>query len=134
MAELLGIYAWGFVGFGIREVLTKMFYTNQDTKTPMKTSSISIIVNIVLSIFLALTLEIKGIAYATVISIYTGVVLIGMRYIKKCTIGMGRNSLLELINVVISVIITMAFAFWNSSQLMLENDIIKLGVGSVLLL
>lgn len=111
-----------------------MFYANQDTKTPMKTSSISIIVNIVLSIFIALTLGIKGIAYATVISIYTGVVLIGIRYVKKYRIGMGRNSLLELIKVAISVIITMAFAFWISSQLMLENDIIKLGVGSVLII
>ncbi|MBF4695129.1 murein biosynthesis integral membrane protein MurJ [Fusibacter ferrireducens] len=69
-------YAIGMIGFGLREVLSRGFYSLQDTKTPMINSAIGMLLNIVLNIILSQLLGIGGLALATSISaIFTTMLL-----------------------------------------------------------
>lgn len=69
-------YSIGMIGFGLREVLSRTFYSLQDTKTPMINAAMGIILNIILNIILSKYLGIRGLALATSISaIFTTILL-----------------------------------------------------------
>ena len=61
-------YSLGMTAFGLRSVLTRAFYSLQDTRTPMKNATFAVIVNIVLNISLSQRMGIAGLALATSIS------------------------------------------------------------------
>lgn len=61
----LFFYSVGMIGFGLSEVLSKAFYSMQDTKTPMINATIGVSLNIVLNIILSKYLGIGGLALAT---------------------------------------------------------------------
>lgn len=72
----LFFYSIGMVGFGLRDILSRAFYSMQDTKTPMINASIGMGLNIVLNIILSKYLGIGGLALATSIAaIFTTVLL-----------------------------------------------------------
>jgi putative peptidoglycan lipid II flippase len=56
------------LGFGQREMLSRAFYSLQDTRTPMINAAIAVILNIILNIILSKFLGIGGLALATSIS------------------------------------------------------------------
>lgn len=97
-SHALFFYAIGMVGFGLREVLSRAFYSLQDTKTPMFNAAIAMILNIVLNIVLSKFLGIGGLALATSISaIFTTILLfislrkkIGPFGMKNITISFGK--------------------------------------------
>ncbi len=62
------MYSIGMVAFGLRDILGKVFYALQDTKTPMINGAIAMIMNIVLNIILVKYLQLAGLALATSIS------------------------------------------------------------------
>jgi putative peptidoglycan lipid II flippase len=64
----LFFYSIGMVGFGLREILSRAFYSVQDTKTPMRNAVLGMILNIILNIILSKFLGIGGLALATSIS------------------------------------------------------------------
>ena len=45
-------YSIGMIGFGLRDILGKVFYSLQDTKTPMINGAIAMGLNIILNISL----------------------------------------------------------------------------------
>ena len=67
-ALALAMYSIGMVAYGLRDVLGKIFYSLQDTKTPMINGAIAMIMNIVLNIILVKYLQLAGLALATSIS------------------------------------------------------------------
>jgi len=64
----LVFYAVGMLGFGLREILTKVFYSLQDTKTPMINGVISMILNIVFNLILIRFMGHAGLALGTSLS------------------------------------------------------------------
>lgn len=74
-------YSIGMVGFGLREILSRAFYSMQDTKTPMINAAIALTINIVLNIILSRFLGIGGLALATSISAIfcTGLLFLSLR-------------------------------------------------------
>jgi putative peptidoglycan lipid II flippase len=74
-------YSLGLVGMALKLFLDKVYYSLQDTKTPMLNSFIAIGFNIVLNFILIKFMEHKGLALATSISttITTGLMLYGLR-------------------------------------------------------
>lgn len=64
----LFFYAIGMIGFGLREVLSRGFYSLKDSKTPMINGVIAVGVNIVLNLTLSRFLGIGGLALATSVS------------------------------------------------------------------
>jgi putative peptidoglycan lipid II flippase len=70
-------FSIGMVGFGLRDVFSRAFYSMQDTKTPMINAAIGVILNIILNIILSKYMGIGGLALATSISaIFTTLLLI----------------------------------------------------------
>jgi len=64
----LGCYSLGIVGVGFRELLSRAFYSLQDTRTPMMNGVIAICTNIILSIILVRILGVGGLAMAASLS------------------------------------------------------------------
>ncbi|MDN4605921.1 murein biosynthesis integral membrane protein MurJ [Sporosarcina highlanderae] len=67
-AIALFFYSIGMVGIGYRELLFRVFYSLQDTKTPMINATVTVLLNIVLNIILSKYLGIGGLALATSLS------------------------------------------------------------------
>lgn len=82
-AIALACYSIGMVGFGLREILNKVFYSLQDTKTPMINGAMAVGVNILLSIILIKFLGHAGLAIATSISAIVCIVLLFISLKKK---------------------------------------------------
>lgn len=61
-------YSIGMVGFGLRDILGKVFYSLQDTKTPMKNGVIAMIMNIVFNLVLVKFMGHAGLALGTSLS------------------------------------------------------------------
>ena len=64
----LVFYSIGMLGIGLREVLSRVFFSYQDTRTPMINAGIGMFLNIILNIVLSEYLGIGGLALATSIA------------------------------------------------------------------
>lgn len=106
----LFFYSIGMLGFGLREVLSRTFYSLQDTKTPMVNAAIAVVINIILNIILSRYLGIGGLALATSISgiICTVLLFISLRKkigpfgMKKITISFMKIIVASLVMGVIA--------------------------------
>lgn len=74
-------YSIGMLGVGLRDILSRAFYSMQDTKTPMINASVAVLMNIVLNIVLSRFMGIGGLALATSISALfcTGTLFVSLR-------------------------------------------------------
>ena len=77
----LFFYSIGMLGYGLRQIISRAFYSMQDTKTPVINASIAVVINIILNLVLSRFLGIGGLALATSISalICTGLLFISFR-------------------------------------------------------
>ena len=77
----LFFYSIGILAYGLKELLAKSFYSLQDTKTPVRNATISVFINIILSIVLVRIMGIGGLALGSSISamVTTGLLLISLR-------------------------------------------------------
>ena len=77
----LFFYSIGMIGAGLRDVISRAFYSLQDTKTPVINAAISMVMNIVLNLILSYFMGIGGLALATSISAIfcTGLLFISLR-------------------------------------------------------
>lgn len=67
-AIALVFYSIGIIGFGLREVLSKVFYSLQDTKIPMINGIIAMILNIIINLVLIGRMGHAGLALGTSLS------------------------------------------------------------------
>lgn len=65
-------YSIGMIGYGLREVLSRAFYSLQDTRTPMINAAIAMVLNIILNFILVRYLGVGGLALATSIAALFG--------------------------------------------------------------
>lgn len=79
-------YSLGMIGSGLRIIISKAFYSLQDTKTPMLNGFFAIIVNIILNLILIKPLAHGGLALATSISSTLGTILLlySLRAKRSC--------------------------------------------------
>jgi putative peptidoglycan lipid II flippase len=64
VSSALTFFAIGLVGYGITEIVTRVFYAMRDTRTPVVTGILTIILNIILSALFIGSLGHKGLALA----------------------------------------------------------------------
>ncbi|HSQ87301.1 murein biosynthesis integral membrane protein MurJ [Romboutsia sp.] len=95
-ASALVFYSIGLIGFGIRDILGKVFYSLQDTKTPMINGAIAMGINIVLNIILVRFMGHNGLAFATSISAILTIVLL-FRSLKKKVGYFGQDKIIKVI-------------------------------------
>lgn len=81
-ATALVFYSIGMVGFGLRDILDKVFYSLKDTRVPMINGIISVLLNIILNIILVKVMGHGGLALATSLSAIICIFLL-FRSLKK---------------------------------------------------
>ncbi len=64
----LFFYSIGMIRYGLRQIMSRAFYSIQDTKTPVINATIAVVINIFLNIILSRYMGIGGLALATSIS------------------------------------------------------------------
>lgn len=103
-AVALIFYSIGMIGFGLRDILGKVFYSLQDTKTPMINGAIAMVLNIILNIcFVKFTnMQLAGLAFATSISAIVTIILLFISLRKKIGPFGGKSILLIIIKSLIS--------------------------------
>jgi len=94
-SSALFYYSIGMIGFGMRDLLTRVFFSMQDAKTPMINGVIATLLNIVMTVIFSKFMGIAGIALATSISalITTGLLFYSLR--KKIGPVGGRGVLMS---------------------------------------
>lgn len=74
-ANILMVYIIGIIAFSLRHVMSRAFYSIHDTKTPMVNGAIAIVFNIVLNLILSKYMGYIGLAVATTIAAFIGLLL-----------------------------------------------------------
>jgi len=82
-SQVLFFSIMALFGNGIQDILGRVFYSLQDTKTPMINGTIAIILNIILNFILTPFMGIGGLALATSLSAIVAMVLMGISLHKK---------------------------------------------------
>lgn len=82
-SSALFYYSIGILAYGLRDILSKAFYSLQDTKTPVKNATISVFINVVLSVVLVKYMGIGGLALSGSISAIIATILLFISLRKK---------------------------------------------------
>jgi putative peptidoglycan lipid II flippase len=123
-------YTVGLVGHSVVEIISRAFYSMQDTRTPVVIGVIAMSLNIALSIILGAFfqrigwLPIGGLALAN--SIATGLEAIVLLFImRKRLHGLEGTRIIKLISqVLIAVIVMGAFLWWLINYVVLLDGLI----------
>ncbi|SJZ88096.1 murein biosynthesis integral membrane protein MurJ [Garciella nitratireducens] len=132
----LFFYSIGMIGFGFREILSRAFYSMQDTKTPMMNAALSMVLNIILNLILSKILGIGGLALSTSISAIFSTILLFINLRKKVgPLGIKRFSI-TFIKIFISSLFMgiIAKSSYNRLLMMLEDNLsilISIGIGAL---
>lgn len=75
-SQALIFYSIGLIAMALRLMLTRVYYSLQDTKTPMVNGAISVVFNIVLNLILVKFMAHSGLALATSVATTIGTILL----------------------------------------------------------
>lgn len=91
-SQALTFYSLGLVGSSLRLMLNKVYYSYQDTVTPMVNGILAVIINLIFNLILVKPMAHSGLALATSISstITTLLLFINLRKKMKGPIGLKR--------------------------------------------
>lgn len=103
----LFFYAFGLCAYGGIKLLVTCLYSMQDTKTPVKTAGLAVILNIILNLILMYPLKLGGLALATSISAAFNFVLLYL-HLKKKIGHLGTREIADSFLRVLSAGIVMA--------------------------
>lgn len=129
----LAMYSVGLVAYGLRDITNKVFYSLQDTKTPMIYGAVAMGLNIVFNIILSQFMGHAGLALGTSLSAIICTILLYINLGKKIgNFGQAKiikTSLKALIAAIIMGVITKYTYGYIDSILgvSLINNIISLG-------
>lgn len=135
-ANALFFYALGMIGFGLREILYRAFYSMQNTKTPMINASLSVVMNIILNLILSKFLGLGGLALATSLSALFGTGLLFISLRKKIGPFGMKNTIISLIKIVLSSL-GMGVVAYLTYQILLprvsgnRSLLVSIGVGTI---
>jgi putative peptidoglycan lipid II flippase len=101
-SQAISAFALGLPAFILAKILTPMFYANGDTKTPLKITIYTLIMNTALNIILMYFLSHTGIALGTSIAAWFNIYLL-YKYAKK---NYNLHIDLSVINFTIKIIIS----------------------------
>lgn len=120
----LVMYSIGLIGFGLREILRRVFYSFKDTKTPVINGVLSMVINIVLNLILVKYMGHAGLALATSISSIICIFLLFISLNKK--IGyFGQDKILKTMIKSLIASVVMGIVTYYFSNII--GSIIKIG-------
>ncbi|WP_101773095.1 murein biosynthesis integral membrane protein MurJ [Peptostreptococcus faecalis] len=127
-ANILVIYITGVLPFALRDVMSRGFYSVEDSKTPMTNSIIAIALNIILNLAFIKPFGYQGLALGTAISAYIGLFLFNRSMKKKITEFNPKSNIIVFIKCLISALImavVVTFVFGAVTPLLQGGLIIK---------
>ena len=101
-ARALFFFSIGMTFFGLRDVLTKAFYSLQDTKTPVINATIGMVLNIILNIVLSRFMGISGLPLATSISGIVTTLMLFISLRKKIGPFGMRETMISLLKIIVA--------------------------------
>ena len=104
-AVVLSFYAIGIIGIGVREILSRVYYSQMDTKTPVINSVIMVAINVILSITLSKVLGLKGLAIATSVSFIAGAILIYIPLRRRMGKVFNKETVKDIIKIIIATVL-----------------------------
>ena len=124
----LVFYSIGMIGFGLRDILGKVFYSLQDTKTPMINGAIAMGLNIILNIsFVKFTnMQLAGLALATSTSALVTIILLFINLRIKIGPFGGKYVVTVFIKALLSALL-MALV----TRFVYNNLALRLGTGTL---
>ncbi len=84
-------YAIGLTGFFAQQILTRAFYSLQESKTPMKTAIIAVLINLFLNLTLIWPLGTGGLAASTAVCAYIQVVFLAIALHRRLPLPVYDN-------------------------------------------
>lgn len=125
----LSCYALGIIGSGVREVLSRVFYAFQDTKTPMRNATIGLVMNIVLNLILSRFFGIGGLAFATALSSTLIAVLLWVRLRKKLGNFEDKKVWTDFYKILLSsIVMALGVILLKKMCPMVFGEIVSLGI------
>ncbi|HSP23216.1 MAG TPA: murein biosynthesis integral membrane protein MurJ [Planococcus sp. (in: firmicutes)] len=117
----LFFYTIGMLGFGLREVLAKVFYSLEDSKTPMISAVGAMFLNVVLNIVLSRFMGINGLALATSISALATTAVLYISLVRKVGSMNTKKILMDITKAVFAAAVMgvaakSVFAYLDSPQ------------------
>lgn len=133
----LFFYSIGMAGFGLRDILSRAFYSMQDTKTPMINASIGMLLNIILNIILSKYMGIGGLALATSIAATFTTFLLFVNLRRKIgPFGMKQISISFLkvlfASLIMGLFAKLSFDYLTTTLSQNLSLLVAIGVGVVL--
>ncbi len=101
-SNALLFYSIGMIGYGLMEILNKAFYAMQDSKTPMKTSVVAILLNVALSLALVKYMGYTGLPLAASITSIVIAILMIVMISKNVNRLVEKDDLKELAKILFS--------------------------------
>lgn len=102
---MLFFYALGLLGFGLREVLSKVFYSLEDSKTPMINAFGAMFLNVGLNLTLSRIMGLNGLALATSIAAIVSTVLLYISLVRKIGSLDSRRLSADLLKGILSALV-----------------------------
>lgn len=128
--DILGIYSIGLIFMAIRDVVTKVFYSVNDTKTPAINATIGVLLNIILNVTLPFIWGVNGLAIATTLT----AIIISTRLLFQLS---KKNDFVELTilfknlgKILLASLVMFAAILIFNKCLIVENTIIRLLIGT----
>lgn len=119
----LFFYSFGLFAYAGIKILVSTYYSMGDTRTPVKTAALALMVNVVLNLVLMWPLRIGGLALATSIAAVTNFVVLYILLMKKIgDIGTAKI-LSSFVRVLISAVIMGFFTFLLSRKIVPLYDL-----------
>ena len=111
ISTLLKCYSVGMAGLAINEVLSKTFFSMQESKTPMINSILSMIVNVVLAYVLFHFMQANGLAIATACGSICNAILNAISMKRKNPGMMKKSDFVSIFKSLVSTIVMAAAVF-----------------------
>lgn len=122
---VLAFYGVGILGYGVREILSRIFYAFLDTRTPMKNAVAGMVLNIILNIVLSEIMGIAGLALATSLSSIITSILLYKDMLRKIKELFIKADLKEYCKIGIAAVLMGVAVYAFRSIMNTEVDYVK---------
>ncbi len=104
-AQALFFFSLGMLGFGIQNILSRVFYAKQDGKTPFYSGLVSIAVNIIFCMLLVKKMNVGGLALASAISSIVSAIFLFVPLQKEYQNLISKQMIVDLLKMSCSAVI-----------------------------
>jgi len=125
-SRVLSFYAIGMLASGIIDVVIRVFYSLQDTKTPMKNSLLCVFLNIIFNLILVRFLKAPGLALGSSLSSIFAVTFLMYNLRKKIGRLHAKNMIITFFKTLFASGIMATVVLFTFDKISQTNEIIAL--------